>query len=230
MRYLLTHLLPLVFILSVILYIGLTVWVCIRFAAPIGTIAIFLNNMIIGVAMFWYRQQSIEYKFVSISDFIQAFPDRTNSHGNMDEVSLSHAARLMEKLTLTESAEPAYSSYMKEFWWSNKNYTSTARMLHHVGMGLLIVAFAGAAIGYFLFLGRFDLKSRWSSEISPCIYVCTKGSNSTAAMCQWCACECLAALLYKDPESIAGCPEHLSVPSCKYAGNGGCPATCWWKT
>lgn len=230
--------LPLAFILVTLGYCGVAFYAMIVFRASFGTILIFCNNLLIGIGMFWYRQQSIEWKFISISDFIQAFPDRTNSHGNMDEVSLHRASQLMDHFTLTESHVPSYRGYMRNWWWKNQNYTTHQQIMHHVGMVLLVGGLGGCAFAYFFVLGRLDLESRWNNEINPCIRTCVEGAlrvnstffNVTAEFCSWCTCACLNNIRMKDDHTLQGCGSYFAENLEWCPGRSqSCPATCNFK-
>ena len=225
-RFLFCHIRPMLFIIAFLGYGGTAVFTMLSFKASIGTIAIFLNNLGIGVGLFWYRQQSIEWKFVSISDFIQAFPDRNNSHGNIDEWSLHRASTLMKDFTLTESAAPSYDGYMRNFYWENKNYGTVARILHHFLYWGVILALAGLSFAYFFVLGRFDLRSRWEAEINPCANSCGQAyvnasiSNTiTATQCANCVCTCMAAMQARDRSIVDACNDFIqwtvSLNQCK---------------
>jgi hypothetical protein len=217
-KQLFTSALPLIFIVMTLVYVIICIFAFIKFKATVGVIFIFFNNVCVGIGMSWYRQQSIEGRFVSISNFIQSFPDRDGEYGNMDEQSLHHAATYLKSVTLTEAEQPSYNGYMRQFYWSNKNYPTWQRIFHHLMLFIIIGVMAGACVAYFVVLRGLDLKSVWQNEISPCINVCAATFANVTTLsgprCSDCVCRCLNQLSLRDDETLEGCSEYAVVPWC----------------
>lgn len=209
--YIMTHIRSILFVLFWLVYFLFGIGVMIKFEAGVGTIFIFSNNLIVGMMLAWYRQQSIESKFISLSDFIQSFPDRNGTLGNIDETSLHRAALFVERLTLTETQEPSYTDYMRLFWWKNKQYSTATMVCHHFSVWFIIFAMSGAAVGYFIFLQGRELKATWLNTVVPCATVCRSAflnvsyaitPPSIVLQCTTCVCRCLSQLDQLDPKVL----------------------------
>lgn len=233
-----TSVVPLVFIIVTLAYAGVVVYAFIKFKATVGVIFIFINNVAIGIGLSWYRQQSIESKFVSISNFIQSFPNRDDVYGDMDEQSLHHAATFLTKLTLTEADTPSWTGYMRNFYWKNKQYPLWQQILHHCMVFIIIGVLIGLCLAYFIILRGLDLKSVWQNEINPCVTSCTTGiaiyNNSIqtpttlTGWCQRCVCMCLNTLNQRDDDVVGKCGDFGSSHLCDQAGVTLCPGKCTW--
>ncbi len=226
-RYLLTNIRPLFFLLYFIGYLGVSFYTLFALGAKIGTIAIFLNNLVIGVGLFWWRNQSIEWKFVSVSDFIQAFPDRNNAHGNIDEVSLDRASKLLKDFTLTESTRACWSGYMRNWYWRHEGISTCSQILHHILYWGVIFGLAGLCFAYFFLMGRLNVEDQWKTMINPCIVVCTELAANlttlTAQGCQRCGCACMRSLQTTDNTVVSSCLDFIAAPLCAAFGNNQCP-------
>jgi hypothetical protein len=222
--------LSLLFILTTLGYLIAVIVAFIKFEATIGVILIFVNNLLIGIGAAWYRQQSIEGKFVSISNFIQAFPDRDGEYGNMDEQSLHSASQYLMNLSMTEADEPSYSAYMRQFYWRNKNYSAMWKLWHHFMLLVVIGGLAGLCVAYFIVLRGIDLKSLWNNELNPCINVCAEAVSRAvglnATQCADCFCRCFQGLRQRDDTIFDTCSQHAAVASCPI---GGCPSMAFCK-
>lgn len=240
-KYLFTHAAPLLFILTVLGYLGAVVYTMFKFKASGGVILIYCNNVAVGVCLSWYRQQSIEGKFVSLSNFIQSFPSRAKDneqatedgehYGDIDEQSLHSATMYLQKVTLAEGDAPSWTSDMRLFYWRNKNYSTMQKVFHHLFLVLIIGGMAGACVAYFVILRGIDVKSMWQNEVNPCINVCldTVANFTTvvADACRKCTCQCLGALGQRDDDFVNTCGEHFGGVRCSHISNA-CPsfATC----
>ena len=247
-KYLLTSPIPLLYLLVTVLYGGVTVVTLLKFKASLGVLIIFVNNLVVGVLMTWYRQQSIEAKFVSLSVFIQSFPDRKDEYGNMDEQSLNSATKFLQNLTLTEARSPSWGGYMRNFYWKQQNVSGVAMVCAHLFVWAIMLALAGVSVAYFVIVSRQDVETRWKQEVAPCVNSCVAGlTNMTSSgfattpeRCQFCVCSCLKSFQQKD-ETVIGkcgdflcpasnqkpfcslCPTDTSCPSVSY-----CAAFPWW--
>jgi hypothetical protein len=229
MRELLKRPLALFFLFILVGYLLAVFVAFVKFHATIGVYLIFANNLFVGIGMSWYRQQSIESKFVSISNFIQSFPDRDDSYGNMDEQSLHQASKYLQNVTLTECESASYSGYMRTFYWENRNYSTLSRIMHHVILLSTIGVMAGLCVAYFVVLRGIDLESLWKNEINPCVNSCIDGiSNATglsplpALTCATCTCRCMQNLQQRDSDIFGGCSEYWVGYGC--GGVKACPS------
>ena len=210
-KFLLTRPTPLVFILALVGFLSLTIFTTVRFDASTGQIVVIVSNIVIGVALQWYKQQTIEDKFITISQFLQKFPDEEGKFDNMDCHSLDLAAAAMANFTLLKTDGASYGNTMRHRWWKDKNY-STAWMCAIDGFIFFVIAvMAGIGIGFYFFQVSEQELRRWETEITPCISGCQTGflrasgvdpkmagngtaENATAvtsATCPFCICQCL---------------------------------------
>jgi hypothetical protein len=229
-KQLLTSVLPMLFIVPTLCYAVITIFTMFRFGGSAGAMAIFLNNLAIGVGYSWYRQQSIEWKFVSLSDFIQAFPDREEKYGNMDEQSLHSAARFLEQATLTESGHNSWTGYMRDFYWRQKNFGPKEKLFHHVFSYALVLTLAGISLAYFLVLGRYDIKSIFINELNPCLHSCVDNIQNTslygnATACVGCMCRCMHYMQQKGDSYFEHCPDYATSAQCSADQYAFCPSS-----
>ena len=231
------------FLLFFAWYLALSLGTFFVYRASVGVVVIFCNNLLIGVGLAWYRQQSIESKFISVSDFIQAFPDREGEYGNIDEVSLHWAAEFLRGITLAESDTASFRSRMRRHMWRLHGMPESKKVLHHVGVFGTIFILAGICIAYFQILQSVDAKQRWTDRIDPCARACAGAAERAAsawavainpstftsqATCHDCICTCIKSMGYLMKEALADCPEHDPTADIRFC-NGPrpvCPTSC----
>ncbi len=230
--YLFKSLVPLAFIIPFLVYLLLCVGVMIRGQSPVGFIITFLLNMVVGIAMWWLRQQSIESRFVSLSDFIMCFPSREQAFhsieereknridAKMDELNLKHAAVFLKRLVLNFSEKPSYLSDMRLFRWKDLNYTTFERFIFHIAVWVLIGSCIGACVAYFFYQGEADIENVWNNMINPCVQSCanvtstfTSKANFNIATCDSCLCSCMQGYHKIHDAYTSKCAQHFDMPS-----------------
>jgi hypothetical protein len=185
----------------------------IKFAAPFGTIAIVLNNLAVGVGLLWYKHQTIEDKFVSLTSFIQSFPDEDGGYDNIDTVSLTAAAGFLMSLSLAESREPSYTGLMRTTYWERSGLTLPARILRRVGLIGAMAVCCGLCVTYFYFMDRRLELAMFNTQGNPCVAACVAASgNTTEATCSGCIGACVAHFHLADVH--AACTKYLHVAGC----------------
>lgn len=218
------------FFLPWIIYFAFGLIVMLKFNAAGGTIFSFLNNLVVGIMLFWYRQQAIESKLISLSDFIQSFQDSQGVYGNIDEVSLKRAANFLESITLCDSREPSFSDYMRLFFWREKSYSSVSMCCHHFFVWVIIGSLSGAAVAYFLTMQHFEVQGIYDRQITPCVsstqsaFASMNAANSTAQQCGFAVCTCLRNLgLLADAAILEQCTSAITKNTLCV---GHCPTSC----
>lgn len=202
------------FLVYLIGYVGLAIFVLISYAADFGTVTIFANNMAVGVGLLWFKAQSIEDKFVSLSTFIQSFPDETGDYDNIDATSLGTASEFLTNLTLAESRDPAYTSLMRLAWWRRENFAAHHRFVRRVAILVLILALAGGCFGSFFVLTNLHKKAAYERDINPCVGACVRvASNATIDTCALCLRLCLNEMKLENL-GLAACNAAFSVLRC----------------
>ena len=171
-KYIFTHLVPWIFIILFVFFFILVVYMMAKFNATTGQIIIVCTNLVIGVAAMWYKLQSIEDKFITISQFLQKFPDSTGEYNNMDSHSLDLASKAMNNLILLKTEHPCWGNTMRHRWWKEKNWTLEWMIGVNVLIFVAVAILAGVGIGFYYMSVREDEKKRWKTEIAPCVRAC----------------------------------------------------------
>jgi hypothetical protein len=221
--YLFTSWQPLVFMVLYLAYLLLSVAVLIKGKANVGTVLTFITNMVVGVLLWWYRMQSIEYQFVSLSDWIMTFPQRdavnktpeerqaNREKAVMDEMNLKHAAFWMKRVVLNCATQPCWSGFMRNYSWKASGAPFLERAAFHLGMWACVGGLIAACVAYFAFLGKAELAAVWANQVSPCITACGNVSSAIApaaftnATCGGCMCACLRNYHRTGDDFLAEC-------------------------
>eukprot|EP00760_Papus_ankaliazontas_P039139 PhM_4_TR9495/c1_g1_i2/m.25924 len=197
--------LPLTFLASFFAYMGFMVFYLLKFNCSFNEIYVFLSNLVIGVAMFWYRNQSIEWKFVSLSDFVQSFPDKIGNRRNIDAKSLSSASSTLKDMVLLETRNSCYSGNMRKWYWENKGVEGSRQTMYRLLMvGVMFVA-AGIAVAFFQRSISALEREEWDKMIKPCVVVCKAMSMNVCGSC------------------LATCRAATQLESNKYCSDVCCP-------
>jgi hypothetical protein len=231
--YIFGHAAPLLFLATFALYALYSVAVLVYFEAPAGVIFIFLNNLGVGVGLVWFKQQGIENRFISVSAFIQSFPDADFDYDNIDAASLKAAADHMERITLVECRDACYQGRMRAAWFNYLSVPSVLRGAFNAAVVAVLAGLVAACYFYFLQLSHKEDETNWTLKLNPCIEACADGVNLTGTVaagdargvCGWCAARCVKALhLGAAHRTLASCHALLSTAMC--AGGDVVAAAC----
>jgi hypothetical protein len=215
-KYMMTRLRVWVFAFCFVGYFVFCVSVLIKYGAPFGTIAIILNNLAVGVGLMWFKHQTIEDKFVSLTSFIQSFPDEDGEYDNIDTVSLTAAAEFLKGLSLAESREPCYTGLMRTTYWQRSGMGVFGKILRRAGMGIAVLACCGLCLTYFFFMDKRVELAMFNTHANPCVEACVSHSkNPSAAMCSGCIQACIHSFHLADGSE--GCRKYLAVAGCQFS-------------
>ena len=177
---------PLLFILAFLGYVFFMLYFFFKNGGQVSDVWVWLSNAIIGVFMFWYRNLSIESRFISLSDYIQSFPDKNNKRGiNIDLTNLNEACKTLQDSVLLDANENCYTGAMRAWWWGpdHERETGISKLGHFLVILLIIV---GAVVGSIFMLDSSksnSAKIEWDTRIKPCVQACLMvSSNCTTCL------------------------------------------------
>ena len=176
-----THPAPVAFLLTFLAYVGFMFYLFGITGGSISEIWVFMSNTVIGVFLFWYRHQGIESSLISLSDYIQSFPNKHKKCGTMDQEVLSDACMTLHDCALIGTRHMCYSGHMRDWWWGpdHLNLGPLKKVLHFAVL-LGIVAGAAFAAIYMLQTASQIQQHNWDAEVKPCVSVCLlKTGNCT---------------------------------------------------
>ena len=223
-KFLLTHPLPIISVIMLLAYLALALYVMTSFDATTGQIVVITLNLI-KVAFLWYKQQAVEDKFVTVSQFLQKFPDADGHYDSMDCESLDRATAALSSFTLLKTNAASYHSSMRLRWWKDKNYTMKKQYILLLLVFLAVGILAGSGLGFFFMTVSQNQQRMWIHNVAPCIRSCqagylyftdnTSGNASGAgqinssetttgqvmnATCHMCTCECVRRFYLRGSE------------------------------
>lgn len=217
--YLCSNFTPMAFSVPFCTYAIFTVCVLIYFQASFSVFVVAFSSLA-GMMSYWYAQQGIEDKLISLSEFIQSFPDETGNYGNIDRVNMGTAAEALRDLKLLEGRVASYNDYWRRSYFKSIFAETKARVGLSVGVkALLFIVIAGLVV-YALFLLSLRDDAAWQSTVNPCIASCVfdeaLGYNN-AARCEGCVCRCLEQFYIRNCD----CTSRLTVQNCTMASTIG---------
>jgi hypothetical protein len=198
-----------IFLVSFVGYVAFAAVVLIKWQASFGTIAIMANNLVVGIGLMWYNHQQIEDKFVSLTTFIQSFPDADGGYDNIDTVSLTSASSFLMDLALAETPEPSYTGLMRRMQWQRSELHCFGKLMRHIGLTAVIVVLMAVCGLYFFFMDSRLEGSRFNNYVNPCVDVCRR-TNASTATCNYCISSCADAFHL----GVGLCSEFLSAETC----------------
>lgn len=245
--YLVSNALPALFFFSFVGYVVLSVVVFITFGGTVGDVLIFVNNAALGFGLYWYRQQSVEDKLVTLPSFVEHFSNFDGEASDIDLTSFNRASEFMKKAPLVQATDPTYSSSFRKWYFDANDYSSLNQIGLIVLQWSLVLISIGLAFGYFFYMDEMEVKARWNTVISPCISSCASGvANTTNALgnvsalplvsagqCSFCVCSCYKTLNRRDKKTTTGCKDYFAPGTLARrtvcpAANLVCPDTCTW--
>jgi hypothetical protein len=246
--YLISNIIPGLFFYSFVGYVILSVVIFFMFGGTAGEILIFVNNAALGFGLYWYRQQSIEDRLVTMPAFVEHFSNFDGEASDIDLTSFNRASDYMKKAVLVQATDPTYSSSFRQWYFNANDYSS----LSQIGLVLLhwffVLLSVGLAFGYFFYMDEQAVKVRWETIISPCVTSCGAGAANitgasltrntswplvSSATSSFCVCSCYKMLNRRDKATMAGCTDYFvsgllaGTLVCPPAAVT-CPATCTW--
>lgn len=203
---------PMMFVVCFTAYCIFVCVVLIIFEASIS-IFVVVSSSLMAILSHWYSQQTIEDKLISLSEYIQSFPDETGGYDNIDRCSLGNASVALKNLKLLEGRQPSYHRY-----WRNSYFKSVfAETKVRVGLSFItkfgVVFIVSLVIVYAMFLLTVKDQANWTDLVSPCVSACVVDdtqSYQVAARCNGCLCRCLKELGLR----MCGCTQNLVVGNC----------------
>eukprot|EP00760_Papus_ankaliazontas_P004960 PhM_4_TR12300/c1_g1_i1/m.76786 len=127
---------PMMFLFVFLLYVGYLLYYFGNYGAVWTTYMTFFSNLVVGIFLTWFRMQSIEYRLVSLSDYVQSFQGDEGEYGDIDKVSMTRALRTLNKITRLECVFPSYDRFMMSRFFAQSEFTKKAEgggmgCLHH---------------------------------------------------------------------------------------------------
>lgn len=182
--------------------------------ATLGEFLLALSAMV-GVSVFWYQQQGIEDKLISLTEYIQSFPDETGQYDNIDRTSLAAASKALQTMTLLEGRKPCYHDY----WRSSYFKSIFAETKIRIGMGFAVRSFVLFAILlvmlYVFVITTSHNSSSWATAVNPCVKMCVFDDAlqyHVAEKCSRCLCGCLKEL--NMASGLCTCTTRFVTPNC----------------
>lgn len=204
-KYFRTHFTTLLFMLVLASYAGGATIVFAYARISWHEIFVFLENVFVGLFLFWYRQQGVEARLVSVSCFVEAFQSATGEYHDIDATALRRAARCLTGLVIAKCDQPSYSNYFRHSWYRLRDYSKprTAVKVGSIVAVSLLVAFL-AFLNFFLTSHPNSLSATdiWKVGIVPCTRVCVTslaaeraalwgtGGVDYSQLCNACLCRC----------------------------------------
>ncbi|CUG63472.1 transmembrane protein, putative [Bodo saltans] len=216
--YLCSHWLPMAFSIPFGIYGLFTICVLIYFKASFSVFVIVISSLA-GMLSYWYSQQGIEDKLISLTEFIQSFPDETGEYGNIDKVNMGSAADSLKSLKLLEGRVPSYDDYWRRSYFKSIFADTKARVGVNVGMRTLICVGIAAVVIYALLLLSLDDNASWQTTVNPCIASCVYDDSigyNNVARCSGCVCRCLEQFYIRNCD----CANRLTVANCSASAVG----------
>lgn len=204
--------------------------------AHFGTIVAFISNMLFGVAPWWYGQQSVQSRFVSLPDFVMLFPQEERRIMNLDERIDQHhtavidawnlkcATHFLRRLAVVKATDdehfpaPTYSSSVRKHNWGHAGTTKGMQALLYSSLGFLLVICIAICFVAFLILSGSAVSDVWSTQLNPCTSVCSNASSSHGGAafgnhsCFACLCDCIRRLRKNTDEYRVSCASSFGVP------------------
>jgi hypothetical protein len=220
--------LPRLFLIYFTIYVVFALCVMFVLRTTFATVVMFLN-IIAGIVSFWIRQQSITSSFVSLSSFLEAFPDADGQFARYDDVRLTTAALALTKLTVVEATAPSYNVVMRQLYWKLLNIGPTTRGMLRIAVYTVAFGTLAFAVWYSLYYIDQTNLDRWDEVLNPCVSACYRITQSVSEVVSrgdavaralindtWavnrCYCECLRRLTV-GTLAAEDCMNQLSVPN-----------------
>lgn len=218
--YLFSHRLPVLFL---VVFGGFTIFcitMLIIFSASLSNFVLVVTALL-GVSTHWYSQQAVEDKLISLSEFIQSFPDADGAYGNIDRISLAAASDCLRSLTLLEGRLPSYDSYWRRSYFKSIFAETRTRVIISLGLRIVVLLVVGALVVYVYFVLTIQNVSVWEGRINPCVEACAFDDTLkfiAAPRCSNCLCRCLSAFQVKSCD----CTRLFSVSNCSVSACASC--------
>jgi hypothetical protein len=226
--YLCSHWLPMAFSIPFGVYGLFTICVLIYFKASFSVFVIVLSSLA-GMVSYWYAQQGIEDKLISLTEFIQSFPDETGEYGNIDKVNMGTAAESLKSLKLLEGRVPSYDDYWRRSYFKAIFADTKSRIGVNLGARTLVCVAIAAVVIYALLLLSLNDSASWNSTVNPCVSSCVFDDSlgyNNVAKCGGCVCRCLEQFYIRNCD----CGNRLTVPNCTVATAGVATNVCACST
>ena len=157
---------PLLFIIVLLAYLGFMLWYFGSTGASFPTYYVFISNIVIQIFLFWMNQQSIEARFVTVSNYIASFKNKAGEREGVDATNLKTATGVLASAHLVVTKDASYTNYMAQWYWDKeKKYTA----VHKLGIYLLwlaiIISVAAIALSFFQNDMLGDQEKKWTDTI-----------------------------------------------------------------
>jgi hypothetical protein len=164
---------PLVFVIYTLTYLAFMMWFFGSTGADFNTYYVFISNILVQIFLFWVSQQTVESRFVSVSNYIASFKNKDGEREGMDEVNLKKSTSSLASAVLVRTTKAAYTSNMAVWYWQHeKDYSKTIRYLIRLLWLGIIIGVIAIAISLFQADILKSTEKMWRDTVNPCLAVC----------------------------------------------------------
>ena len=176
---------PYFFVIGFSAYLGYMLWVFGSTGAPFPTYYVFISNIVIQIFLFWMNQQSIEARFVTVSNYIASFKNKAGEREGVDATNLKTATGVLASAHLVVTKDASYTNYMAQWYWDNeKKYETIYKIVIYFLWFGLAIAIAAIALSFFQNDMLAAEAKNWVDMINPCLKVCTREPCECIKMCK----------------------------------------------
>ena len=211
-RILFRQMVPLVFVVYFMVYLIFSMAVLLLFRVSFAQFLVYISALT-NILAYWYHNQGLEARLMSLSEFIQSFPDSTGEYNNMDKHSLGLASAALANMTLLEGNHTPYDSYWRRSYFKGVFTTTAKRTVVATGFRLAIAASIVMVVLYAFYSLSSTAKASWAEVINPCVSACVYDDAlqyRNASRCSGCLCRCLRNL----GKQLCDCTTLFVVANC----------------
>lgn len=211
-RIILRQWIPLLFVLYFTAYLVFSIIVLLMFKVSFAQFLVYISAMS-NVLVYWYQNQGLESRLLSLSEFIQSFPDSTGEYNNMDKHALGLASAALANMTLLEGNHTPYDSFWRRSYFKDVYSTAAKRTLIATGFRAAIAAAVVMVVLYAFFSLSSTAKASWQDLVNPCVTACVYEDTlnyQNSSRCSGCLCRCLRNL----GKQLCDCATLFAVSNC----------------
>lgn len=210
---------PRLFVVYYVVYFLFSATVFFLFSATFGQFLVYFSAMS-NVLAYWYEKQGLEARLISLSEFVQSFPDAQGEYNNMDKHALGLASTALLNMTLLEGNHAPYDSYWRRSHFKDLfNRSSSVRMLIGYAFRLLILISIAMVVLYAYFALSSTTKASWGDVLNPCVRSCVFDEAlqyNDPKKCSGCLCRCLRLM----GKQLCDCATLFNVANCSRTTEG----------
>eukprot|EP00759_Apiculatamorpha_spiralis_P044786 PhF_6_TR41663/c1_g1_i1/m.63161 len=176
---------PFLFVIFFLGYLGYILWLFGSTGAPFPTYYVFISNIVIQIFLYWMNHQSIENRFVTLSNYISSFKNKSGEREGIDSTNLTTATTVLNNSTLVDNKNASYTHALTTWYWINerKYGTFSIIMIRFLWLGI-IAAVAAIALSFFQNDMLAANEKAWTDQINPCLDVCTRDPCTCIDLCK----------------------------------------------